>query len=592
MYRLATYRDARIFVFENFCWRNIRYKAYCLEATAETLNPDNRSRNRFKPSLFPLVALLLMLSIAAPRATASISSQAELIGQVNVASLPAPTVDNTLQTVALPLLFPDASALQAAKLSAGGASKLTTNPNGANKFIHVQKSIAGTPGTNPNPCRCTPPDMGLGASDKFVVQMVNLAGTIYRTSGSVAKSTFSLADFWFLPVRGGPLGFGISDPQVVFDAGAGRWYASIIDVFDVNRVNFAVSATDDPTGTWFIYRVVAFSRVPTHTTLPDQPYIGYSDDKFLITANDFEFDATFTAAVFIGVQYWILNKAEMLAGNRFIDLVTNTPGSATPNPLPNTNFAIRPAQHLSSTPIAYMVENCQPAALVIIIGVCSTSPSTGAGINVYTIAGTPPGPVAVAPNTVPIAPPGFPPNADQPGHPADTNNNLNTGDNRIESVVWQNNLLWTALNSDCTPTGDSTDRSCIRLDEIATSTTGPPTILQDFDLAIPGGYVFYGSVSLDSGNNLVVVFGTSSSTVFPSLDVTGQLAAGPAGTLGAAQTIAAGSALELSTRYGDYFWAATQPKTPNTFWVSGEFRQIELGQGWSTEIGLVTFNPN
>ncbi len=566
------------------------------------MNPLLHPENKFKPSLLLIAALLLVSTFAIPsfRSTASsaqlTNGYAELVGQVNVASLPAPTVDNTLQTVALPVLVPDASALQSAKLAGGGASKLTTNPNGANKFIHVQKTIDGTPGTNPNPCRCSPPDMGLGASDKFVVQMVNLAGTIYSTSGSIKKSTFSLSDFWFLPIRGGPLGFGLSDPEVVFDAGAGRWYASIIDVFDVNRVNFAVSATADPTGTWFIYRVIA-NRGPLGVcdtacqhTLPDQPYIGYSDDKFLITANDFVIDFTTGTGPFIGVQVWILNKGEMLAGNRLIDLVTNDASSTltTPSPLPNTNFAIRPAQHLSSTPIAYMAENCQPAAAVIIIGVCSTSPSTGAGINVYTIAGTPPGPVAVAVNTVPIAPPFFPPDATQPG----TTTKLNTGDNRIESVVWQNNLLWTALNSDCTPTGDITDRSCVRLDEISTSTTGAPMVLQDFDLAIPGAYAFYGSVSLDSGNNLVVVFGTSSSTVFPSLEVTGQLAAGPVASLGAAATIAAGSADDLSTRYGDYFWAATQPKTPNTFWVSGEFRQISLFQGWSTEIGLITFNPN
>jgi hypothetical protein len=238
-----------------------------------------------------------------------------------------------------------------------------------------------------------------------------------------------------------------------------------------------------------------------------------------------------------------------------------------------------------------MAENCEPAAVVAIIGVCSTSPSTGAGINVYNIIGTPPGPVTVSVNTVPISQPGFPPNANQPGHPADSAGNLNTGDNRIESVVWQNNLLWTALNSDCTPTTDTTDRSCVRLDEISTTTPGSPVLLQDFDLGIVGAYVFYGSVSLDSSNNLVVVYGESSSTIFPSLEVTGQLATAAAGSLANAATIAAGSALELSTRYGDYFWAATQPKTPNTFWVSGEFRQIQLGQGWSTEIGLVTFNP-
>ncbi len=559
-------------------------------------------KNRFKPRTLLIAALLFVLTIAVPvgKGTTSQSTggYAELIGTVNVAALPAPTVDSTLQTVALPLLVPDAAALQAAKTSVKGASSSTTSPNPSSNFIHVQKQIAGTPGTNPNPCRCSPPDQGLGASDKFVVQMVNLAGTIYSTSGSVRKATFSLSDFWFLPVRGGPLGIGMSDPEVVFDAIAGHWYASIIDVFDVNRVNFAVSATDDPTGTWFIYRVIA-NRGPLGVcgptcqhTLPDQPYIGYNDDKFLITANDFVIDFTTGTGPFIGVQVWILNKGEMLTGNRFIDLVTNDASSTltTPSPLPNTNFAIRPAQHLSSTSVAYLAENCETTAIVLIVGACATSPSTGAGINVYTIAGTPPGPVAVAVNTVPIAPPGFPPNADQPGHPADAND-LNTGDNRMNSPVWQNNLLWTALNSACTPTGDTTTRSCVRLDQISTSTAGPPMLLKDFDLGINGAFVFYGAVSLDSSNNLVVVYGESSSTIFPSLEVTGELATAPAGTLGAAQTIAAGSALELSTRYGDYFWAATQPKTPNTFWVSGEFRQISLFQGWSTEIGLVTFNP-
>jgi hypothetical protein len=558
----------------------------------------------FKPRLL-LITTILLVSTFAAAGTRTANAQltgnyAELIGKVNVAKLPAPTVDNTLQTLALPLQLPNAQALQTAKTSAGGSSKLTTSPNPTNNFIHVQKQIAGTPGTNPNPCRCSPPDQGLGASDKFVVQMVNLAGTIYRTSGSVAKSTFSLSDFWFLPVRGGPLGIGMSDPQVLYDAIAGRWYASIIDTFDVNRINFAVSATADPTGTWFIYRVIANRGpageclpTPCQQTLPDQPYIGYSDDKFIITANDFVINFNLGTGPFIGVQVWILNKGQMLAGNRFIDLVTNDASSTltTPSPvtLTNTNFAIRPAQHLNSTTIAYMAENCETTVAVLIIGLCATSSSTGAGINVYNITGTPPGTVTVKVTTVPISMPSFPPNADQPGHPADSAGNLATGDNRIESVVWQKNLLWTTLNSDC-PTSTA-DFSCVRLDEIRTPVTPTTLPLQDFDLGVPGAFVFYGSVSLDSSNNLVVVYGESSSTIFPSLEVTGQLATAPAGSLGAAQTIASGSALELSTRYGDYFWAATQPKTPNTFWVSGEFRQIQLFQGWSTEIGLVTFNP-
>src|SRR2546426_10045342 len=133
----------------------------------------------------------------------------------------------------------------------------------------------------------------------------------------------------------------MSDPLVLYDAAADRFYASIIDTFDVNRVNFAVTATNDPTGAWYIYRVIANCN-PTAPygpcqpassfTLPDQPYIGYSSDKFLITANDFQFDATFSASSFLGAQVWVLNKAEMLSGctaptpcpnGRNIDTATN-----------------------------------------------------------------------------------------------------------------------------------------------------------------------------------------------------------------------------------------------------------------------------
>src|SRR3989442_1690632 len=236
------------------------------------------------------------------------STQAEFIGEVDVSALPAP-----IESIATPLSLPQLSMSTQTQSGAGGFTVVTP---GSQSFIHIVKDFAGTPGTNPNPCRCSPPDMGLAASSKFVVQMVNLAGTIWKNNG-VKVTTFSLSDFWFLPVRARPLGIGMSDPQVLYDAAADRFYASIIDTFDVNRVNFAVTATNDPTGAWYIYRVIANCN-PTapygpcspasSNTLPDQPYIGYSSDKFLITANDFHFDPTFSAGTCIGVQYVFFNK--------------------------------------------------------------------------------------------------------------------------------------------------------------------------------------------------------------------------------------------------------------------------------------------
>jgi len=511
-------------------------------------------------------------------------------GQVVVSSLPAPSVSGVTA-----LSLPNLSLSEQAQTAAPDPVVIISP--GSQQFIHIVKDFAGTPGTNPNPCRCAPPDMGLAASSKFVVQMVNLAGKIWKNNG-VPVTTFSLSDFWFLPVRGGPLGIGMSDPQVLYDAAADRFYASIIDTFDVNRVNFAVTATNDPTGTWFIYRVIANCN-PTapygpcspasSNTLPDQPYIGYSSDKFLIAVNDFDI----TTGLFIGAQYWILNKAEMLSGctaptscpnGRNIDALTNVVTTS------NNHWAIRPAQHLSATSTAYMAENC----LTLIDGValtntCPTAPVGSGGIRVFKITGTPPSTTTVTVTTVPVAQMSFPGRADQPGNAA----SLGTNDAlRMLSIVWRSNLLWTASHEGCTPTGDTASRTCARLDQIDT-TPSTPTLVpgQDFDLGFLGAYVFYPALSTDSSNNLVLLYGHSSSGLFPTLEVTGRLATMPPATLGASVLLIAGSAADLTGRWGDYFWAATDPATPNTFWVSGEFRTVSLFQGWSTQVGEISFNP-
>src|SRR5438128_3822100 len=349
------------------------------------------------------------------------NTQAEFIGEVDVSALPLPS-----ESIATPLSLPPFSPSTQAQSAAG---EVTIVSPGSQSFIHIVKDFAGTPGTNPNPCRCSPPDMGLAASSKFVVQMVNLAGTIWKNNG-VKVTTFSLSDFWFLPVRGGPLGIGMSDPQVLYDAAADRFYASIIDTFDVNRVNFAVTATNDPTGTWFIYRVIAncdpltpYSNCSpaSSNTLPDQPYIGYSSDKFLIAVNDFDI----TTGLFIAAQYRILNKAEMLSGctaptsssnGRNIDAVTNVVTTS------NNHWAIRPAQHLSATSTAYMAENCLTLGVVVLTNTCSGAIGTG-GINVFRVTGTPPDPTTVTVTTVAVHSTSSPGQAPQPANPGSLGTN-------------------------------------------------------------------------------------------------------------------------------------------------------------------------
>src|SRR5437016_12950178 len=126
--------------------------------------------------------------------------------------------------------------------------------------------------------------------------MVNTAGIIYTKSGSLEKATFGLDSFFGVP------GASLSDPQVSFDAGSGRWFASIINI-NTNQVLVAASTSNDPTGTFNLYAI----SDPNH--LPDQPVTGTNDDKYVVSVNDFNTAGT----SFIGVHYFVLNKSELLA---------------------------------------------------------------------------------------------------------------------------------------------------------------------------------------------------------------------------------------------------------------------------------------
>ena len=136
-------------------------------------------------------------------------------------------------------------------------------------------------------CKCVPPDVQVATGPNHVVEMVNTQGEFFTKQGhSIQNFTLSLffntgSDF-------------LSDPKVMYDASSGRWFASIIDIVGLNfvtlayssvNVKVAVSLSSDPTvtnpstSTWNIY-TLQFGK-----TLPDQPILGVSDDKLVISTN-------------------------------------------------------------------------------------------------------------------------------------------------------------------------------------------------------------------------------------------------------------------------------------------------------------------
>src|SRR5881296_3601114 len=437
------------------------------------------------------------------------------------------------------------------RVQSGGRGMLLTQPGSVSPTPAAAVPVGSFEGlyfgTNgPYSNRLTPPDVQVAVGPNHVVEMVNVLGRISTKQG-VEVQTFPLDSFFGVPSTD-----FISDPKVHFDTASSRWFASMTDV-TTGRVLLEVSKSDDPTGLWNAY------SVSTITGCADQPLLGFSDLVVLISANDFS-SCTSGSPSYLGVQYWVLNKTDLLSGA--------TPRTMSFGPDP-TLFSVHPVQSLRSTDTQFMV-------------------STGSGptstLTLFSVTGVPPGLVLVTQQNFGIRSATIPPRAPQLG----SRSTLDTADNRVQDAMWADNRLWLSLGVGCTPTGDNQVRSCVRLIEVDTANG---TIAQDFDTGFSGKYVFYPALRTDAGGNLVVVFGYSSANDYPEMRVAARSVHDPPNMIGASQIIRVGEGPETSgcpnnsvCRYGDYFGASHDPSEPGIVWVAGEYG---TAAGWATFIAAM-----
>jgi hypothetical protein len=411
-----------------------------------------------------------------------------------------------------------------------------------------------------------PPDQAVAVGPNHVMQLVNNEGQIYTKQG-VSVSLFDA--YTFFAVAHGPNGDFISDPELIFDKGSQRWFASVLDREATSRQGvlidqslIAVSTSNDPTGTWVIYRIPV-----ANGHIGDQPSIGVSDNKFAISTNNFVECGTLGCMPGggpVGTEYIILNKSDMILGSsvRGADFGENN------------EFSIVPVRDDSPglTSTLYMVSN-----------------HPGNAVDLYYVTGLP-GVSDVSVRIVPLAisQVNIPPDAKQPNTSSSLVNTEGSWVHTGGQPVYSNGRIWLAFNDACIPSGDSQSRSCFRLDQLNPNLG---TVLQDFDVGAAGFYYFYPALGVDSSGNVDVVFGDSSSSIFASLAATGQVAGSSVQFDRPAINLASGSqsllctpvppATTCSVRYGDYFAAATDPADPSLVYGGGEL------PGWSTFIGII-----
>jgi len=353
---------------------------------------------------------------------------------------------------------------------------------------------------------------------------------------------------------------------------SGRWFAAIL-IFDGcggastcanknnSEIDIAVSASSDPTGSWAVYPV----GTNYSNQLLDQPKLGVSNDKAVMTWNITGFAGPY--------QFIEVDKANLVALAGSVAVFSFTTDSSHYNVMP-----------------------------VVTLGNISTEFAAsinrgGSTLTVFEFTGTPTNSPNYTTHDFSVGTVNDPPDADQKN---DTRQ-LETGTAGEQSAVWQNNVLWAAGNTSCTPPGDSTTRSCLSFHQVNTASWN---LLQDAVVGQNGAHLFYPAVVVDSAGNLFVGHSVSSTTQF-----------GTAGmTYFAGGTIAASNpGLDYKfgvgpynctfcfdkdgnptrNRWGDYSGAAQDPNNPKDVWLSAEFGTYDTlsTDNWAVEIGRFTASP-
>jgi hypothetical protein len=391
-----------------------------------------------------------------------------------------------------------------------------------------------------------PPDPVIGVGAGSLVEMVNGAVRIWTTEG-LAKVTYPLQAFFRAATA------DVSDPQVVFDPGSGRWFASVVDVTR-ETVQVAVSETSDPAEPWTVY---------SHATpsCPDQPTLGVGPTLVAVGYGAFAPGCrTDPPPGYLGGAIFAYSKDQLLAG-----------GSPTA-----TDWEPRP----ELSPIV-AISLSAGSAMAVALGP-QAAPGGPPLLSILSASGLPAvaSRASMTTTSIPIAPLVMPPMGKQAATPIP----INTNDYRLLSATLDGDTLWLAGNDGCVPKGDSILRSCLRIIAVARS-----TILVDRDIGRKGADLFYPALAPDHHGGIHIVHGYSSPSDYPSLATS---ALDTRHRLTPSIRIAAGTAPHRSDRYGDYFSAASDGA--GDVYVVGEtgLHVNDSPNDWGTTVARLRLNQS
>ncbi|HEX3087854.1 MAG TPA: hypothetical protein VHQ23_04315 [Ilumatobacteraceae bacterium] len=219
-----------------------------------------------------------------------------------------------------------------------------------------------------------PPDQALCVGPNHVLEGVNTVLQVFNKDGSPASPVISYNEFFnYAPAidrTTGVFGAFLTDPICHFDADSGRFFMAVLTLDQdpgngqftgKNRLDIAVSETDDPTGDWFLYKLPVQNDgtegTPDHHCDPevtpppemtnpaacigDFPHIGTDNYGVYLTTNEYSFfgDGSEGGFAYTGSQIYAFSKSQLITGATQPAMVS----FENPNLGPFRSFTVWPA---------------------------------------------------------------------------------------------------------------------------------------------------------------------------------------------------------------------------------------------------------
>jgi hypothetical protein len=407
--------------------------------------------------------------------------------------------------------------------------------------------------------RVEPPDQGLCEGAGFIIEPVNSAYRIMKTSGQTIRGPFNINELF----NEGGKEF-TSDPRCWYDPNAHAWFATIVflnDTFTASRIDLAVNLSDDPTGLWNEYQIDTNlggrDGEPNLSGCPcygDQPRIGIDQTNLYITTDAF----SIRGPQYHGGQIYAIAKSDLLAGGptaHFVRFGNLRAGGAV-------SGAPQPALSIGSPDAEYFLGQIDPSGTSANPGDHRISVWAMTNRGRVATGGSP----TLSKVVIESEPYVQPAEAPQKG----ATSTIDSGDTRMQQVSYVARTVWGELGTGLGSANQAAAAWFQVKPRLNGTKIGGASILRQGYLTNPDGALLYPAIQPDAAGNAAMVFTLTGKRQFPSVGFSLLKAGGAQFATPALAAAGTGPYDVNATRWGDYSFAVPDP-TSDTAWLATEY---------------------